>query len=58
MNKITTFFKEGSPLKLILVAIPFLILSFFVEKSLPSIFLFARLLTFILVIYATIKFFN
>jgi len=58
MNKITTFFKDGSPLKLILMAIPFLILSLFIEKSLPSVFLFTRLLAFILVIYAVIKFFN
>jgi hypothetical protein len=58
MNKITTFFKEVSSLKLLLIAIPFLILSLFIEKSLPSIFLFARLMTFILVIYAIIKFFN
>ncbi|MGV9004361.1 hypothetical protein [Flavobacterium sp.] len=58
MNTITAFFKQGSPIKLILLAIPFLLLSFFIEKSLPSVFLFTRLLTFVLVIYAVIKFFN
>ncbi len=58
MNKITGFFKEGAPIKLILVAIPFLLVSFFIEKSLPSVFLFARILTFVLVIIAVVKFFN
>ena len=58
MNKIMTFFKDASPLKLLLLAVPFLVLSLFIEKPLPSVFLFARLTTFILVIYAVIKFFN
>jgi hypothetical protein len=58
MLKIITFFKEASPLKLLFLAVPFLVVSLFIEKSFPSIFIFARLTTFMLVIFAVIRFLN
>ena len=56
MNKIISFFKESSSLKLIAISIGIVGLSYFIEKPLPSIFLGLRLFAFVLFVYAVIRF--
>ncbi len=58
MNKVISFFKESSALKLIAISIGIAALSYFLEKPLPSIFLGLRLFSFILFVYAVLKYFN
>ena len=55
-NKILRFFKESSSLKLIAISIGIAVLSYFIEKPLPSIFLGLRLFAFVLFVYAVIRF--
>ena len=58
MNKVLSFFKETSALKLIIISLVIATLSYFIEKPLPSIFLGLRLLAFILFVYALIRLLN
>lgn len=50
--------KNLTSLKLLIIAVVISVLTFFVEKSFPTIFIFSRLLVFIMVFYAIIKFLN
>jgi len=58
MNKIISFFRESSPIKLILIIIVISAISCFIEKPLPNIFMGLRLIAFILFVYGTIRFLN
>lgn len=58
MNKVIDFFKSASPIKIILITFLIGFVSMFLEKSFPNGFLALRLISFMLVIYATIKFFS
>ncbi|HNP33980.1 MAG TPA: hypothetical protein PKN96_11870 [Flavobacterium sp.] len=58
MNKVTSFFKETSALKLILISIGIAVLSYFIQKPLPNIFMGLRLFAFVLFVYAAIRLLN
>ena len=58
MNKITSFFKDSSPITLIVISILIAGLSYFIQKPLPNIFMGLRLIAFILFVYATIRLLN
>jgi uncharacterized membrane protein YiaA len=58
MNKIISFFTDSSPLKLILISIVIVVISYFIEKPLPNIFMGLRLIAFILFFYGAIRFLN
>jgi uncharacterized membrane protein YiaA len=58
MNKVIGFFKESSPLKLVLVSLGLVVLSYFIQKPLPNIFMGLRLIAFLLFVYGTIRFLN
>jgi hypothetical protein len=58
MNKITSFFKDSSPIKLMIISIAIALLSYFIQKPLPNIFMGLRLIAFILFVYATIRLIN
>jgi len=58
MNKITSFFKDSSPIKLIVLSLLIAVLSYFIQKPLPNIFMGLRLIAFILFVYATIRLLN
>ncbi|MCF6132370.1 hypothetical protein [Flavobacterium wongokense] len=58
MNKITSFFKESSPLKLILISFGIAVLSYFIQKPLPNIFMGLRLIAFLLFVYGLIRLLN
>ncbi len=58
MNKVISFFREASPLKLIGVSIGIALVSYFIEKPLPSIFLGLRILSFVLFVYAVTRLFK
>jgi uncharacterized membrane protein YiaA len=58
MNKIISFFTDSSPLKLILISIVIVVISYFIEKPLPNIFMGLRLIAFILFVYGAIRFLN
>ena len=47
-----------SSLKLLLAAVVIGVLTYFIEKSFPSIFIMSRLIVFLMVFYAIIKFIN
>ena len=58
MNKVISFFRDGSPLKLIAISIGISIISYFIEKPLPSIFLGLRIISFILFVYGVTRLFK
>jgi len=58
MNKVLGFFKESSPLKLILISLGIAVVSYFIQKPLPNIFMGLRLIAFILFVYGTIRLLN
>jgi hypothetical protein len=58
MNKITSFFKDSSPLKLILISLIIALVSYFIQKPLPNIFMGLRLLAFVLFVYGLIRLLN
>lgn len=58
MSKITSFFKDSSPLKLIGISVLIAVLSYFIEKPLPNLFMGLRLVAFLLFVYATIRLLN
>ncbi|KGO97354.1 hypothetical protein [Flavobacterium enshiense] len=58
MNKVIDFFKSASPIKIILITFLIGFVSMFLEKPFPNGFLALRLISFMLVVYAIIKFFS
>jgi uncharacterized membrane protein YiaA len=58
MNKVIGFFRESSPIKLILISIGIAVVSYFIQKPLPNIFMGLRLIAFILFVYGTIRLIN
>lgn len=58
MEKIMQFFKSKSPIAYIVIGVLLILLSYFLEKKLPGIFMGMRLLAFIVILYGLIKFFN
>ena len=58
MNKMVHFFKETSAVKLILISVGIAVLSYFIQKPLPNIFMGLRLIAFLLFVYATIRLMN
>lgn len=58
MTKVLSFFREASPFKLILISIVIAVLSYFIQKPLPNVFMGLRLIAFILFVYGTIRLLN
>jgi hypothetical protein len=58
MTKVFSFFREASPIKLILISLGIAALSYFIQKPLPNIFMGLRLIAFILFVYGTIRLLN
>lgn len=58
MKKVVTYFREASSLKLIAISIGIAMVSYFIEKPLPSIFMGLRLIAFVLFVYAIIRLTN
>ncbi len=58
MTKVFSFFREVSPIKLILISLGIAALSYFIQKPLPNIFMGLRLIAFILFVYGTIRLLN
>jgi hypothetical protein len=58
MNKITSFFREASAVKLILISLGIAVLSYFIQKPLPNVFMGLRLIAFLLFVYGTIRLLN
>jgi len=58
MNKFLSFFKNASPLILILISVGLGVLAKLIEKKFTDIAMGLQVLAFILFIYALIKFFN
>lgn len=58
MNKLIIFFKTASPLILLLLCVGSEIVSKIIEIKLPTIAMGLQLVTFVVFIYALIKFFN
>ncbi len=58
MNKITSFFKDSSPLKLIIISLIIALVSYFIQKPLPNIFMGLRLIAFLLFVYGLIRLLN
>lgn len=50
--------KNLTSFKLLIIAVIISVLTFFIEKPFPTIFIFSRLLVFVMVFYAIIKFLN
>ena len=58
MNKYLSFFKSSSPFLLIAISVALGFLAKFIEKRFTDIAMGLQLLTFILFVYALIRFFN
>jgi ABC-type polysaccharide/polyol phosphate export permease len=58
MRKILTFFKSASPLLLLLVSIGIGIVAKLIEKKFTDIAMGLQTITFVLFVYAFIKFFD
>ena len=58
MNKFLSFFKQASPIILILISVGIGILAKLIEKNFTNIAMGLQTITFILFVYAIIKFFN
>ena len=58
MSKVISFFKDSSSLKLTAISVVIAVLSYFLEKPLPSIFLGLRLFAFVLFVYAVLRYLN
>jgi hypothetical protein len=58
MNKVIGFFTGSSPLKLIAISIAIAVVSYFIQKPLPNIFMGLRLIAFILFVYGSIRLLN
>ncbi len=55
--KIINFFREAKPIKIILISFLFTLPGIFIEESFPTIFIFLRLFSFALIMYAIVKLF-
>lgn len=58
MNKVTSFFTHSSPLKLIIISLIIALVSYFIQKPLPNIFMGLRLVAFLLFVYGLIRLLN
>ncbi|MBA4135535.1 MAG: hypothetical protein C0525_12490 [Flavobacterium sp.] len=58
MSKILSFFKDSSPIKLLGISILIVVLSYFIEKPLPNVFMGLRLLAFVLFLYGVMRLIN
>jgi hypothetical protein len=58
MNKLLSFFTDSSPIKLIGISVLIVVLSYFIEKPLPNIFMGLRLLAFVLFVYGVMRLIN
>ena len=58
MNKVLSLFTETSPIKLIIISIGIAVLSYFIEKPLPNVFMGLRLIAFLLFVFSTIRLLN
>ncbi len=58
MNKITSFFKDSSPITLMVISIVIALLSYLIQKPLPNIFMGLRLIAFLLFVYGGIRLLN
>jgi len=58
MSKILSFFKDSSPIKLVGISILIVVLSYFIEKPLPNVFMGLRLIAFVLFLYGVIRLIN
>lgn len=58
MKRVIGFFRDSSPLKLILISIVIVVISYFIEKPLPNVFMGLRLIAFLLFVYGTIRLLN
>jgi ABC-type polysaccharide/polyol phosphate export permease len=58
MNKFVTFFKSASPLLLLLISFGLGVFAKLIEAKFSDIAMSLQLITFIVFIYALIKFFN
>jgi len=58
MNKFLSFFNSASPLLLLLISAGVEVLAKIIETKFPTIAMGLQLLTFVVFIYALIKFFN
>lgn len=58
MGKIFQFFKTKSPLAFLVLGVLLIVLSIFLEKKVPTLFMGMRLLAFGLIMFGLIQFFN
>lgn len=58
MGKIIQFFKTKSPLAFLVLGVLLIVLSIFLEKKVPTLFMGMRLLAFGLIMFGLIQFFN
>ena len=58
MSKILSFFKDSSPIKLMGISILIVVLSYFIEKPLPNVFMGLRLVAFVLFLYGVMRLIN
>jgi len=58
MNKVLGFFTGASPIKLIAISIVIAVVSYFIQKPLPNIFMGLRLIAFIFFVYGSIRLLN
>ncbi len=58
MNKFLSFFRQTSPLTLLLISAILAVIAKLIEKNFTNIAMGLQTITFILFVYALIKFFN
>lgn len=58
MSKILSFFKDSSPVKLLGISVLIVVLSYFIEKPLPNVFMGLRLIAFVLFLFGVIRLIN
>ena len=58
MSKILSFFKDSSPIKLLGISVLIVVLSYFIEKPLPNVFMGLRLIAFVLFLYGVMRLIN
>ncbi|MFY8010268.1 MAG: hypothetical protein ACOVNW_11225 [Flavobacterium sp.] len=58
MSKFLSFFKDSSPIKLLGISVLIVVLSYFIEKPLPNVFMGLRLVAFVLFLYGVMRLIN
>lgn len=58
MSKILSFFKDSSPVKLLGISVLIVVLSYFIEKPFPNVFMGLRLIAFVLFLFGVIRLIN